>query len=194
MLPIGPMMIEHRLIERMINIASFKVKDFENSNNIDPVFIEQAVDFIRIYADKTHHGKEEDILFRELKKKKISDEHSKKMAELEKDHIFGRTTTRNIVEAKNRYQNGDDTALSDIIQNLKKLVDFYPKHIEKEDKHFFIPVMKYFSKEEQENMLNEGFDYDHKMIHKKYGWIVEEKENELEIKDIKMNKDWINFI
>ena len=58
------------------------------------------VDFIRTYADQTHHGKEEDILFRELKKREISPEHDKIMKELIDEHILGRKTTGELVDAK----------------------------------------------------------------------------------------------
>jgi hemerythrin-like domain-containing protein len=36
------------------------------------MFVHIAVDFIRVFADQTHHGKEEDILFRELGKKPLT--------------------------------------------------------------------------------------------------------------------------
>ena len=52
-------------------------------------------------------------------------------------------------------------------------------HIEKEDKHFFIPAMDYFSKEEQSAMLDEFRVFDRNMIHEKYKKIVEEKEKEM---------------
>jgi len=40
----------------------------------------------------------------------------------------------------------------------KTLLDFYPRHIEKEDKHFFIPCMEYFSEAEKEAMLKEEWE------------------------------------
>lgn len=61
-----PIMIEHRLIERMISVVKRTLTKITSAEEVDPVFIDTAVDFIRIYADRTHHGKEEDILFREL--------------------------------------------------------------------------------------------------------------------------------
>ena len=66
MLPIGPLMIEHRLIEKMIKVMQQKVEAWKQEERINPEFIDVAVDFIRTYADKCHHGKEEDILFRDL--------------------------------------------------------------------------------------------------------------------------------
>ena len=69
MMPIGPLMIEHRVIERMIALMSDHLKLLRKEKQIDPLFIEKAVRFIKVYADECHHGKEEDILFRELRNK-----------------------------------------------------------------------------------------------------------------------------
>jgi hemerythrin-like domain-containing protein len=44
------------------------VDEIEKSRKVDPVVIDVAVDFVRMYADRTHHGKEEEILFRDLAK------------------------------------------------------------------------------------------------------------------------------
>ncbi|TFG26203.1 MAG: cation-binding protein [Promethearchaeota archaeon] len=190
MLPIGPLMIEHRLIERMINILKVESEKIEKLKEVNPFFIDLSVDFIRTYADQTHHGKEEDILFRELKKKKLNSEHLKIMNELIEDHKFGRKTTKELVEAKERYINGDAEALKVIIERIKTLTNFYPKHIEKEDKHFFIPVMDYFTEKEKENMLIEGQIFDRKMIHRKYNHLVNTFEQERDIK-AKTKGNWI---
>ncbi|MBU0580081.1 MAG: hemerythrin domain-containing protein [Candidatus Margulisbacteria bacterium] len=173
MLPVGPMMTEHRLIEKMIAIIGEKLKKFEENKKVDTQFITIAVDFIRTYADKCHHGKEEDILFRELDKKEISAEHKKILEELKKEHIMGRKNVGKLVEANKRYAAGDKSAFEEIKENMSILVQFYPKHIEKEDKHFFLPVMDYFLDDEKDAMLNEGNEFDRKLIHTKYKEIVE---------------------
>jgi len=193
MLPIGPMMAEHRLIERMINIIKDELTNIQKEKAIDPIFINNAVDFIRTYADQTHHGKEEDILFRELKKKRVSNEHQKIMNELIEEHIFGRKTTRELLEAKDEFVQGNKKSIKIIIDKIKSLVDFYPKHIEKEDKHFFIPVMDYFSKEEQDAMLEEGHIFDRKMIHRKYDMLVTTIEKKRKIFNMK-HKNWIEYM
>ena len=74
MMPIGPLMIEHRLIERMIRLLGERSDEAMEHEEIAPGFIDTAVDFIRIYADRTRHGKEEDILFRDLGAKDLSAE------------------------------------------------------------------------------------------------------------------------
>ncbi|MFX1572717.1 MAG: hemerythrin domain-containing protein [Promethearchaeota archaeon] len=193
MLLIGPLMVEHRLIERMIEVLKIELENIKNINDFNPIFIDNVVDFIRTYADQTHHGKEEDILFRELKKKEISEDHEKIMNELIEEHIFGRKTTGELVEAKNKYVKGDKNMIGNLIEKIKLLIDFYPKHIEKEDKHFFIPVMDYFAKEEQEAMLREGQEFDRKMIHRKYNNLIKVLEEDHNIIG-KYKSDWINYI
>jgi hemerythrin-like domain-containing protein len=143
---------------------------------VDPVFVDTAVDFIRVYADRTHHGKEEDILFRELNNKPLKDEDRQIMQELIEEHVFGRLTTKALEDANTRYRNGDDTALGEIAATLQTLIEFYPKHIEKEDKVFFPSSRKYFSDEEDQAMLAEFWEFDRKMIHEKYQAVVERLE------------------
>ena len=169
----GPLMIEHRLIERMLLVIKKALAKIESEHKIDPVFVDIAVDFIRVYADRTHHGKEEDIFFRELNNKPLNDKDRQIMKELIEEHIFGRQTTKALVEANTRYRNGDNTALNEIAAKLQILTEFYPKHIEKEDKVFFPSSKKYFSEEEDQAMLAEFWEFDRKMIHKKYKSVVE---------------------
>lgn len=63
-----------------------------------------------------------------------------------------------------------------VVECLESLVDFYPKHIEKEDRRFFLPVMGYFTHEEKNAMLAEGYTFDREFIHEKYRMIVEASE------------------
>ena len=173
MKPIGPLMWEHRLIERLLKLFECQIIKIRQENSIDPVFIDNAVDFIRTYADRTHHGKEEDILFRDLAKKQLSAEHSRIMGELVEEHKYARKVVGKLVEAKEKILMGNKAAVQDIIACLKELSEFYPKHIEKEDKHFFFPLLDYFSKDEQDAMLSEFQDFDRNMIHEKYIKLVD---------------------
>jgi hemerythrin-like domain-containing protein len=169
----GPLMIEHRLIERMIALIKQKLNQIESTQQVDPAFIDTVVDFIRIYADRTHHGKEEDILFRQLSNKNMSDHDMRIINELIDEHVLGRKTTKELVEANVKYRRGEKSALAVIVSNLRKLVDFYPKHIEKEDKIFFPAYMKYLSDEEDQLMLKEFWKFDREMIHEKYKFVLQ---------------------
>ena len=169
----GPLMIEHRLIERMISLIEDTLSETEKTHKIDPLFIDTAIDFIRTYADRTHHGKEEDILFRDLKERSLSDEDRQMMETLINEHAYGRKTVKALSEANERYRNGDDAALKNIVNNLQRLVLFYPKHIEKEDKTFFPAARNYLTDAEDQAMLKEFYEFDQKMIHEKYTSVID---------------------
>jgi hemerythrin-like domain-containing protein len=175
-LPIGPLMIEHRLIERMISVMRKEIEQIRKIGVVNPKFIDTAVDFIRIYADQCHHGKEEKILFRDLQKKKLKPNDNRIMQELIDEHALGRKLTGQLVEAKKKYEAGDKTVLEIIIAIMQQLVDFYPKHIEKEDKIFFKSSMQYFNQEEKNAMLEEEYSFDRNFIHVVYKNIVSQTE------------------
>ena len=168
MKPRGPMMIEHRLIEKMLNIAHRELALIKKNKNVNPVFIDTVVDFIRTYADRTHHGKEEDILFKRLETRRLEEKYRKMMQDLIDEHIAARKVVGALVEANMKYVNGDLNSIDIIIDKLAFLIDFYPKHIIKEDKIFFPDTEKYFSAEELDDMLKSFWEFDRMMIHEKY--------------------------
>ena len=173
MKPIGPLMWEHRLIERLMKALETQIHKIRTELTINGILIDTAVDFIRTYADRTHHGKEEDILFRDLSRQALSLEHHRIMQELVDEHVQARKMTQGLVEAKERFFHGESKALEDIERHIIDLTTFYPRHIEKEDKHFFFPCMEYFSPQAQESMLKEFWEFDRRMIHEKYQKVVD---------------------
>ena len=177
MLTIGPLMIEHRLIEKGIEVLRQEAERIAQGGEVDPLIIDILVDFIRTYADRTHHGKEEDILFLDLAQKDLSAEDRRVMQELVDEHAFARKTVAELVEAKERCLSGDKRAISRAVEKMASLARFYPDHIKKEDKVFFPASLKYFSREEQDAMLEEMREFDRRMIHEKYKAVIQRLES-----------------
>ena len=183
MQPIGPLMIEHRLIERLLNLMARGFKRIKANIEVDPefafvdpLFIDTAVEFIRTYADRCHHGKEDDLLFKALAAKDLSPEHRQTMDDLIREHAWAREATASLIKAKEAYLLEKPGALDDLMEHMGKLVDFYPRHIDKEDRHFFIPCMAYFSQAEQAELLARMHEFDRQLIHEKYRGVVESME------------------
>jgi len=174
MKPVAPLMIEHRLIERMVCVMEDAVISIQAGKKMNPAFVDMVLDFFKTYGDRTHHGKEEDILFAALAKKKLSPDHKKMLDKLIDDHVQARQIIGKLAEAQKKYVKGDVDAGNDILTYLKNLTVLYRKHIELEDKHFFIPSLDYFTKDEMNAMLNDMREYDRKMIHIKYREVVEQ--------------------
>ena len=170
--------MEHRVIERMISLLTLEVDRIRLGEEPNTHFLFKGIDFLRTYADRTHHGKEEDILFRDMRRKKLSPEIQKKMEGLENDHRMSRENSRALLESLKRYNEDEDGEIRHIEERLGFLTALYPKHIETEDKRFFIPSMDYFSQKERDEMLEDFLDFDRRMIHEKYEAMVQRYENE----------------
>jgi hemerythrin-like domain-containing protein len=156
---IGLLMREHRLIEQIITPLNTELKHISHQNNAHPRFIYDAMFFFRTFADKYHHGKEEDILFFELSKKELDPEHLRIMNELKEEHSYARRAVSALIDATMKWSQGDQQALCLISDNLRKLIELYPRHIKKEDKEFFFPCQGYFVREEREELLKAGYDF-----------------------------------
>lgn len=173
----GPLMIEHRLIEKMLKTVVRAAAKAKQESNVDPLFIDTMVDFIRTYADRTHHGKEEDILFRDLAKKVMTANDRRVMQELVDEHVFARKTVAELVAARQRYATHKEMeSFKVILGKIEVLVNFYPEHIKKEDKVFFPACLQYFTRQELDAMLEEFRAFDGRMIHEKYQKVFAEIE------------------
>ena len=128
------MMNEHKYISRGLKL--FRVLSIEilNSNNVDFVSFEKMILFVRNYADKHHHNKEEVVLF-----KKMETQLGEKMVKgplsgMYIEHDLGRQHIKLLEEALLRVKNGDLDSQVDIIANSICYSDLLTRHIEKEDK------------------------------------------------------------
>jgi hemerythrin-like domain-containing protein len=167
MKPRGLLMIEHRLIEKVLIVAKQKAMAMTEID-YSPIFIETIVDFIKTYADRTHHGKEEDILFIELAKKKLDVDNQRIMDELINEHKQTRAKVKEVVALNEKYKGGDRKVVPMIVDGIIWLAGFYPVHIKREDAVFFPNTEKYFDKSESDNLLNKFYEFDRNMIHEKY--------------------------
>ncbi len=112
---------EHVLIKRMLALIPTIADFVENSVTVDKDLILSCVDFIRGYADKFHHMKEEDILF------KYVDEQSEIIKIMYEDHDTGRNHVKNVVEGA---ENGNKAQIKEHLNGYR---DLLTQHIKKED-------------------------------------------------------------
>jgi hemerythrin-like domain-containing protein len=173
MKPIGALMREHRLIERMVNFLVEQSKVISESRKVDTHSIDIAIDFFRTYAARAHHGKEEDILFRELAKKPLLPDHNQIMQELIQEHVLAGEMVSALHQANKGYSANSGT-WSEVVKPINDIITLYPEHIRKEDERFFYPTLTYLTKGEQDAMLQEFWEFDRKMIHEKYQRVVEQ--------------------
>ncbi|MBI2869507.1 MAG: hemerythrin domain-containing protein [Chloroflexi bacterium] len=165
MKPIGPLMWEHRLIERVIALMRRELGAIREGG-LDLPLIDGALDFFKTYAETLHFGKEESILFASLQKKQMSPELARTMDELVEEHGRLAEQTRRMAALRLSLDSGGRPA--EIIGPLETVVELYPSHMEKEDKRFFFPCLDYLSQPEQDRMLAAFQDFDARLLHERY--------------------------
>ena len=126
------MVKEHQLILRMIALLEKNVELMEQGRFRNWQFFLDAVDFIRNYADRFHHAKEEDVLFVEL----INNGMPEKQSPIEAMHIEheqGRSFVRNMADAAGKALAGETGQIAIIAENANGYIDLLREHIDKED-------------------------------------------------------------
>jgi hemerythrin-like domain-containing protein len=167
--PLSFLGYEHMLIEEAL--ALFEDILAAPTIPIESVFA--LVDFFRTYADRCHHGKEEDILFTLALKKDLKEKDKKLLEELMWEHKKGRSLVSLIYDANLFFQQGNSSLVEPFKKNIKELVSLYFEHIQKENAIFFPAVLTYFSKVELEEMYDSFEAFDRSMIHEKYQKIIQ---------------------
>ncbi len=173
---------EHDLIERMIAVLNRAVEKLESGEAVPPELFFQVVDFIRNFADHTHHAKEEDVLFRLMEERGIPrDGGPVGVMLIEHDH--GREFTRGLEEAARRLQNGDQNAIPDIISNARGYAQLLTEHIYKENNILYPMGNRVFTPEDQQWLEKEFERVDKEKIGeetiRKYHTMVEELEKQI---------------
>jgi hemerythrin-like domain-containing protein len=182
MKPIGPLMIEHRTIERMLSVFARERRRIVKTGHIDYGALRISLEFFKTYIDEFHHGKEEHILFRDLDKKPLSPEDRTLMGELMDDHSRARSVVQKL-EKVVRYREEAHVTLEEITSQMENLLKWYPAHIKKEDKHFFIHAMNYLSDQEQASMLEELREFDRNFTQDRYTGLITDLEEYLSLKE-----------
>jgi len=126
------MVDEHKLILRMIALVEKNTERLEQGTFRNWQFYLDAVDFIRNYADRFHHAKEEDVLFIELIKNGMPEKQSPIEA-MHLEHDQGRAHVRAIEEAAQKALDGETGQAKVIAENARGYAALLRGHIEKED-------------------------------------------------------------
>jgi hemerythrin-like domain-containing protein len=120
-LPMKMLVEEHVLIKRLVALIPAIVENLNAKSEEGRQIILDTVDFIRSYADKFHHAKEEEILF------KYFDDSLDILKVMYEDHTQGRGHVKAILEALDRK---DETLIA---KHLTAYGALLSQHIKKED-------------------------------------------------------------
>jgi len=143
---------EHQLILRMIALVETNTARMEQGKFRNWQFFLDAVDFIRNYADRFHHAKEEDVLFVALADNGMP-EKSSPIEAMHIEHEQGRAFVRALEEAAQRALAGEAGQLPVIAENARGYAALLRGHIDKEDQILYPLAERILPAEVRERML-----------------------------------------
>lgn len=148
MTPIQVLMKEHENIKLLLRIVDVVCGKLESGEQVPGSHLEQIVEFIRSYADKYHHGKEEDLLFPAMAEAGIPREGGPIGAMLA-EHVRGRGFVGGMAEAARKYKGGDRKAAGPVAINARSYHNLLTQHIDKEDLILFPMANAHISPDRQ---------------------------------------------
>lgn len=127
---------EHRIILRVLDCLEEAADRLDSGDKIDPEFFLDAAEFVAGFADRCHHGKEEDILFVAMTANDMSQD-SGPVAVMLYEHDLGRQYTAAFRSAAEQMKAGDGDAAGDVVRNVYDYVNLLRDHINKENNVLF---------------------------------------------------------
>ena len=127
------MVKEHENIRRMLKVLREVSYRIMTGGEYDLEDLPEMIDFVRNYADRLHHGKEEDILFEAMNAQIEKLAKSGTITGIYIEHDQGRLFIANLESGYKSFKEGDDRARLDIIGNAIAYTDLLDRHIEKEN-------------------------------------------------------------
>ena len=134
--PVKVLRAEHQVILRVVRVLGKLMDRFEQAGEFAEAPLAKCVEFLRLFADACHHGKEEDLLFPVLESRGIPRDGGP-IGVMLYEHQVGRGLTKEMAGALTAARTGDATARTRFLQAARQYIDLLTNHIFKEDNVLF---------------------------------------------------------
>lgn len=154
------MVEEHKYIQRMLVVMRkncFKVLKGEKVDYNDFFLM---IDFVRNYADKHHHGKEEELLFNRMMNEQGPIAEKLVRHGMLVEHDLGRLHMQELEIALHNVIGGNEESKLDVIANAISYTHLLIRHIDKEDKVVYKFAENGLSRETLEDINNRCSDFE----------------------------------
>jgi hemerythrin-like domain-containing protein len=168
-IPMQVLVDEHKLIKRWLALIPDLAKNLDLTSEKDRQVVEDGIDFIRSYADRLHHGKEEDILFTYF------DDTADIFRVIYEDHRRARALVQEMLRAL------DEKNTQELASSLLEYAVLLEEHIHKEDEVLFFWLDSRLTEEQKEELAArfEQSDRNLALDDQKYQSFIERLEQQL---------------
>lgn len=162
---------EHRVIELVLTGLEGLARRAEAERRADRERADRALEILRNFADRCHHGKEERHLFRLMEERGVPREGGP-IGVMLTEHEQGRGHIRALTESVAKAAAGAEEALGTFIAHADRYVALLRQHIQKEDNVLYPMAERLFSQADDEQLVEafEAIERDEigEGVHEKY--------------------------
>lgn len=127
---------EHIGVVRMLNIMDAMARRARAGEALDDGDLTDTIEFLRVFVDKCHHAKEEQLLFPAVRAAKLTSVEPA-IAVLLEDHVRGRQEVASIELGTQRLAKGADGAGGELADRLSSYTLLLHDHIQREERDCF---------------------------------------------------------
>lgn len=175
-------MTEHRAIERMLAVLEAAARRLEEGQAVRPGLLREVVDFVRNFADRCHHGKEEENLFPRMEAAGVP-RAGGPLGVMLLEHDQGRDYVSAIAGAIDAYDGGDSSAAGVIADNARGYVALLREHVWKEENILFPMAEEVLSPDDQRELEERFEQFEAEVmgpgVHERYHRLLDSLEREL---------------
>ncbi|HWQ03676.1 MAG TPA: hemerythrin domain-containing protein [Candidatus Nitrosotenuis sp.] len=142
---------EHDAILRMLEATEEAARQLAAGEHLEPRILDGLLEFFRLFADRCHHGKEEDLLFPKLQEKGMP-RNMGPIGVMLIEHDQGRALVRQMQQAALEYQQGRSGAASRWAEAARGYIALLREHIYKENQILFVMAERMLTDEEQREL------------------------------------------
>lgn len=146
---------EHKYIKMVLKEIRKQCIDIVRGKDVDYQLFYNIIDFVRNFADKYHHQKEEERLFNIMAEQLGLGVESGPIAGMLVEHDLGRSHIMGLEEALRECETGNMDARVDVIANAIGYEQLLLKHIDKEDNAIYRHAERRLSKATLERLDRE---------------------------------------
>ncbi len=142
---------EHNAILKMLDLAEAVAEQLRGNIPVEPEILDGIQEFLREFADKCHHGKEEDLLFPLLESKGMP-RMGGPIGVMLHEHDLGRELVRQMAESAKKYAGGTKEAGPKWAAAAADYAQLLREHILKENNILFMMAERMLSEGEQRQL------------------------------------------
>ena len=144
---------EHEGIIQVLEVLEASADRLERGENVPGSVLNGLVEFMRVFVDRCHHGKEETALFPLLESRGIPRQGP--IGVMLTDHEQGRALARELGEAIERIKGGEALAGKRFAQVARQYSAHLRSHIDKENNVLFVMAESILSPDEQMRLADD---------------------------------------